>query len=108
MQSRIPIYRDRPPLVRIMMMLVVLWSCSGRASEHAGSPAVAMTVTTTPSGASGIELEHMEYAVDPTPCARMLVRTHSGLRTFCGGSADYGGGFVGCLTCGNSGRVTGI
>jgi len=39
------------------------------ASEFSGSPPVAVTLTITPSGSSGIELEHMERAVDPSRCA---------------------------------------
>ena len=36
------------------------------ASECSGTPSVAVTVTTTPSRSSRIELAHMEHAVDPT------------------------------------------
>src|SRR5674476_215228 len=52
------------------------------------SPPVAATVTTTPSGSGGIELEHMENAVDPSRCATNVPQGH------CSGAvaADYAGG----------------
>jgi hypothetical protein len=40
------------------------------------SPPVAVTVTTTPSGSGGIELERMEHAVDPSRCATNVPQGH--------------------------------
>src|SRR5674476_1001816 len=40
------------------------------------SPPVALTVTATPSGSSGIELEHVEHAVDPSRCATNVPQGH--------------------------------
>src|SRR5665811_531714 len=35
-----------------------------------------VAVTATPSGSSGIELEHMEHAVDPSRCATNVPQGH--------------------------------
>ena len=61
------------------------------------SPPVTVTVTTTPSGSSGIELEHMEHAVDPSRCATNVPRGH------CSGAVppDHEGGPK-SLTCANT------
>jgi len=40
------------------------------------SPPVAVTVTTSPSGSGGIELEHMEHAVDPSRCVTNVPQGH--------------------------------
>src|SRR5664280_295077 len=54
-------------------------------------------VTATPSGSSGIELEHMEHAVDPSRCATNVPQGH------CSGAvqADHEGGPK-PLTCANT------
>ena len=59
------------------------------------SPPVA--VTTTPFGSGGIELEHVEHAVDPSRCAMDVPQGH------CSGSvqADHEGGSK-PLTCANT------
>ena len=54
----------RIPLLGIMWV-VMLWS----RVEFSRVASVAVTVTATPSGSSGIDLEHMEHAVDPSRCA---------------------------------------
>jgi hypothetical protein len=61
------------------------------------SPTVAVTVTTTPSGSGGIELERTEYAVDPSRCATNVPQDH------CSGSVppDHDGGPK-PLTCANT------
>ena len=61
------------------------------------SPSVAVTVTTTPSGSGGIELERMEHAVDPSRCATNVPQDH------CSGSVppDHDGGPK-PLTCANT------
>jgi hypothetical protein len=61
------------------------------------SPPVAVTVTATPSGSSGIELEHMEHAVDPSRCATNVPQGH------CSGAVppDHDGGPK-PLTCANT------
>jgi hypothetical protein len=64
---------------------------------------VAVTVTTTPSGSGGIELEHMEHAVDPSRCATNVPQDH------CSGSVppDHDGGPK-PLTCANTAGATGL
>ena len=52
------------------------WLCSGPASEFSGVAPAAVTVTAPPSGSCGIELEHMEQAVDPSRCARNVPQGH--------------------------------
>src|ERR1019366_4603359 len=61
------------------------------------SPPVAVTVTATPSGSSGIELEHMEHAVDPSRCATNVPQGH------CSGAVppEHDGGPK-PLTCANT------
>jgi hypothetical protein len=56
-----------------------------------------VAVTATPSGSSGIELEHMEHAVDPSRCATNVPQGH------CSGAvpADHEGGPK-PLTCANT------
>ena len=82
----------------VLLSALCGWSCSGPASEFSGVvPGVAVTVTTTPSGSGGIELEHMEHAVDPSRCATNEPRDH------CSGSVppDHDGGPK-PLTCANT------
>ena len=45
------------------MWVVMLWS------RVEFSRVASVAVTATPSGSSGIDLEHMEHAVDPSRCA---------------------------------------
>jgi hypothetical protein len=45
------------------MWVVMLWS------RVEFSHVALVAVTATPSGSSGIDLEHMEHAVDPSRCA---------------------------------------
>ena len=61
------------------------------------SPSVAVTVTATPSGSSGIDLAYMEHAVDPSRCATNVPQGH------CSGTvlADLEGGLK-PLTCANT------
>jgi len=49
---------------------------SGPASEFSGVAPAAVTVTATPLGSSGIELEHMEWIVDPSRCATNVPQSH--------------------------------
>ena len=72
MQSRIPIYGCRRPLLGVLWVVVL----SGPASEFSGVAPAAVTVTVTPPGSSGIELEHMEQAVDPSRCATNVPQGH--------------------------------
>lgn len=60
------------------------------------SPPVAVAVTTTPSGAGGIELEHMEHAVDPSRCATNVPQDHCSMSVL----PDHDGGPK-PLTCAN-------
>jgi hypothetical protein len=71
MQSRIPIYGGRRPLLGIMWVVMLY-----PASEFSGVAPAMVTVTATPSGSSGMELEHMEQAVDPSRCATNVPQGH--------------------------------
>jgi hypothetical protein len=55
-----------------IMWVVMLWS----RVEFSHVAPVAVTVTATPSGSSGIELEHIEQAVDPSRCATNVPQAH--------------------------------
>ena len=72
MQSRISIYGCRRPLLGVLWVVVL----SGPASEFSGVAPAAVTVTATPLGSSGIELEHMERIVDPSRCATNVPQGH--------------------------------
>ena len=54
MQSRMPIYGGRRPLLGVIWV-VMLWS---RVRVSQASPRGAVTVTTTPFGSSGIQMCH--------------------------------------------------
>lgn len=72
------------------MWVVMLWF----RVEFSRVAPVAVTVTATPSGSSGIDLEHMEHAVDPSECA-------TGLLLSVAVQADHEGGPK-PLTCANT------
>jgi hypothetical protein len=65
------IYGGRRPLLGILWV-VMLWS----RVEFSGVAPAAVTVTAAPPGSSGIELEHMEQAVDPSRCATNVPQGH--------------------------------